>query len=35
MIVGPSGYTLWAVSPLGPPPTVDAYAFAGEPPIST
>jgi hypothetical protein len=32
LVVHPgSGYTLWAVSPLGPPPTVEPYAFAGEP----
>jgi len=30
-----SGYTLWAVSPLGPPPAVEPYAFAGEPSAST
>ena len=30
-----SGYTLWAVSPLGPPPALKPYAFAGEPPTST
>jgi len=36
LVVRPSsGYTLWAVSPLGPPPSVETYAFAGEPPTSS
>jgi hypothetical protein len=34
MTVGEGGYTLWGVSPLGPPPTARPYTFTGAVPVA-